>query len=205
MTTPASAGTRRSRKRTAILRGTQELMLERGYGEVTYRSVAARAGVTPGLVHYYFPSLDDLFIAVLRDSTNRVVGHVDELRGSDQPLRAVWRYVSNSAGTALLMEFMTLANHRKAISADIGEGGERVRRAMLEAVSAKWEEYGLAEENLSPASVLFMMTSVARMVHLEESFGTFTGHAETIALVEQFLDRVEPLPGAASKMRQRAG
>jgi hypothetical protein len=31
------------------------------------------------------------------------------------------------------------------------------------------------------------------MVMLEESLGTQTGHAETLALVQRFLDHVEPL------------
>jgi AcrR family transcriptional regulator len=30
------------------------------------RRVAARAGLKPGLVHYYFRTMDDLFIALLR-------------------------------------------------------------------------------------------------------------------------------------------
>lgn len=30
------------------------------------------------------------------------------------------------------------------------------------------------------------------MIYLEESLGTVTGHAEATALVERFLDQVEP-------------
>ena len=46
-------------------------MLERGYSAVTYRSVAATAGVTAGLVQYYFPTLDELFLALLRRRSER--------------------------------------------------------------------------------------------------------------------------------------
>jgi hypothetical protein len=35
------------------------------------------------------------------------------------------------------------------------------------------------------------------MARLEEAFGTRTGHKDAIALVEQFLDRVEPRRRAA--------
>lgn len=41
-------------------------MMDKGYAGVTYRAVAARAGVTPGLVQYYFPKLDDVFVAAIR-------------------------------------------------------------------------------------------------------------------------------------------
>ena len=30
------------------------------------------------------------------------------------------------------------------------------------------------------------------MIHLKESFGTFTGHTGPSTLIERFLDRVEP-------------
>jgi AcrR family transcriptional regulator len=187
-----STGARRTEKLQAILAGTEQLMLEEGYGSVTYRSVAARAGVAAGLVQYYFPSLDDLFAAVLRGATDRVVDNLDEASRAKHPLRAIWAYAGNRSGTALLMQFIALATHRRAVGAVVGEGGERVRRALVDAVSARWSAYGLDEDELPPPALVFLLGSIPRMMHLEEALGTFTGHAETVALVERFLDRVEP-------------
>jgi AcrR family transcriptional regulator len=167
-------------------------MVQDGYAAVTYRAVATQAGVTPGLVQYYFPSLDELFIEVLRRGTDRILDRLAEASKAEQPLRAAWEYANNPAGTALLMEFMALANHRKSIAAVIGEGGERVRQAQLEALVEKWPAYGLDADQLEPRAVLFLMSCIPRMAHLEESFGTFTGHREAIEMVEAFLDRVEP-------------
>jgi AcrR family transcriptional regulator len=196
-------GSRRSENLDAIMQGTLDLMLEEGYAAVTYRSVATRAGVTPGLVQYYFASLDDLFIAVLRRGTDEIVERLSELAAAQQPLRAMWDYASNRTGTALLLEFMALANHRKAIGHVIGEGGERVRRALLENLSAKWPSYGLNEGDLSPRAALFLMSSIPRMAHLEETFGTVTGHAEAFELVDRFLDGVEPHESEPVKGRRR--
>jgi len=39
-----------------------ELIAERGWGAVTTRMVAERAGLRPGLVHYHFDSVTDLLI-----------------------------------------------------------------------------------------------------------------------------------------------
>jgi AcrR family transcriptional regulator len=192
MSSGGGVGAAKSPKLDAIVDSTLAMMLEEGYASVTYRGVAARAGVAAGLVQYYFPSLDDLFIAVLRRRTDELVEQLTELDTARQPLRAVWDYASDRTGTALLMEFMALANHRKAIGAVIGEGGERLRRALLDNLSSKWASYGLSEDDLSPRAVLFLMSCIPRMAHLEESFGTSTGHAEAFALVERFLDRVEP-------------
>jgi len=41
-------------------------MLSEGYAAVTSRRVAAEAGLKPQLVHYYFRTMDDLFLALYR-------------------------------------------------------------------------------------------------------------------------------------------
>ena len=38
-------------------------MIDEGYAAVSTRRVAAKAGLTPPLVHYYFPTTDDLLLA----------------------------------------------------------------------------------------------------------------------------------------------
>ena len=53
-------------KRKRLLDATEELMLKDGYAAVSSRSVAAAVGIQAPLVHYYFPTLDDLFVAVLQ-------------------------------------------------------------------------------------------------------------------------------------------
>jgi len=111
-------------------------MLSEGYAAVTYRNVASRAGVTSGLVQYYFPTLDDLFIALVRDRTERgLKGLVKDLR-TGQPLRAVWKYANNKAGAALTAELMALANHRQEIRSEIARAGEQARELALAALSA---------------------------------------------------------------------
>ena len=143
-------------------------------------------------MQYYFPALDELFIAVLRVGTDRILDHLEEAAEAEQPLRAAWEYANNPAGTQLLMEFMALANHRKGIGNVIGEGGERIRQAQLARLREAWQSYRLPTDELSPEALLFLMSCIPRMAHLEEAFGTHTGHREAIELVERFLDRVEP-------------
>ena len=63
---PAGSAPRRRRPRGALLDAAEQLMLEEGYAAVTSRRVAAQAGLKPQLVHYYFRTMDDLFLAVFR-------------------------------------------------------------------------------------------------------------------------------------------
>jgi AcrR family transcriptional regulator len=192
MAQDGSSGSRNTDKRQAILEGAERLMLTTGYAAITYRSAATAAAVTPGLVQYYFPTLNDLFVAVLRESTDRLLNRLTGAAGASQPLRDVWAYATDADGTALLMQFMALANQVPEVAGVIGEGGERVRRALQQTLSERWADYGLAKWDLTPGAVLFLLSAIPRMVYLEESLGTSTGHREALALVERFLDRVEP-------------
>lgn len=193
MASTGGSGSRRTTKRQAILAATEQVILDQGYGAVTFRSVATVAGVAPGLVQYYFPSLDDLFVTVLREATDRLIVDLAHAADTGQPLRAVWAYASDPAGTALLMQFMALANNLPQVGAVIGEGGERVRQALLHILTDKWAQYGLDDSEFTPAAMLFILSAIPRMMHLEATLGTVTGHADTLAIVERFLDRIEPL------------
>ena len=51
--------------REAILVAARGLFAERGFGSTSVRAIAAEAGVDPALVHHYFGSKDDLFVAAL--------------------------------------------------------------------------------------------------------------------------------------------
>lgn len=192
MASKGGSGSRNTDKRQAILEGTERLMLAAGYGAVTYRSAATAADVTPGLVQYYFPTLNDLFVAVLRESTDRLLDRLTGATGAAQPLREVWAYASNSEGTALLMQFVALAGQVPEVANVVGEGGERVRRALEQTLSERWADYGLSDSDLTPGAALFLLSAIPRMMYLEQSLGTSTGHRDALALVEQFLDRVEP-------------
>jgi AcrR family transcriptional regulator len=73
--------TRRTRgqaTRAALIEAACELIPEAGWGSVTTRGVAERAGVLPGLVHYHFHSVEALLVAA---ATRASDGLVDEARG----------------------------------------------------------------------------------------------------------------------------
>ncbi|MCY4724817.1 TetR family transcriptional regulator [Nocardioides sp. STR2] len=72
MTPPASQRTSRGRRpgapdtRAEVLAAARASFAEKGFRATTIRAVAASAGVDPALVHHYFGSKDDLFLAALQ-------------------------------------------------------------------------------------------------------------------------------------------
>jgi len=193
MAAPRRVGAETSETRALLLDRAEELMLEEGYAAVTYRVLAARAGVTGGLVQYYFRTLDDLFLALLGRRSERNVERLQEAleHRPDEPLRIVWEFSTDETSAALLTEFLALANHRKSIRAAIHEVIERTRAAQLQVLSERWDDYP-DMDGLSPAALLFLLHGIPKMVMLEEAVGMTSGHREVLALVERHLDALEP-------------
>ena len=50
---------------SALLDAAERLLVEVGWAQVTTRRLAQEAGLNHGLVHYYFGSMEEVFIQVL--------------------------------------------------------------------------------------------------------------------------------------------
>ncbi|SEG81399.1 regulatory protein, tetR family [Thermomonospora echinospora] len=180
-----------AKNRTVLLDAAERLMLEEGYAAVSSRRVAAKAGLKPQLVHYYFRSMDDLFLAVLQRRVEEALRHQAEALASDQPLWALWEFSTEAEASAVTMEFVGLANQRKAIRSKIAHYAEQFRREQLKALPDIMKRYNLDPDMLPPGALIVLMTSVSRVVMMERALGMSIGHAETIALIERHLERLE--------------
>lgn len=185
-------GLEQSKTRALLLDATDQLMREEGYAAVSSRRVAARAGLKPQLVHYYFRTMDDLFLALFRERTEDGLARHAEALASDQPLRALWEVSRDPEGTALIMEFSALANHRKVIAAEIQHYGDRLREMQVAALSRTLEGRGVDPNALPPVVASVLIASVSLFLRMEDGIGMSSGHAETEALIERWIAQLEP-------------
>src|SRR5436190_5354224 len=86
----------RSATADALLDAAERLLVEVGHGGMSTRRLAAEAGANQGLVHYYFGSIDELFVQVLERFTKRLVARQRAMYAGDAPFiekwRAAWRF-----------------------------------------------------------------------------------------------------------------
>jgi AcrR family transcriptional regulator len=191
MSTTRRLGAEDSATRTALLDAAQHLLLEEGYAAVTSRRVAARAGLKPQLVHYYFRTMDDLFLALVRRGAEQNLERQARALAAPKPLRALWEFSSDPVGTRLTVELFALANHRKALRAELAAYAERFRRLQSDALATLLENAGIDPAAFPPEAVMVLVTSVSRVLVMEEALGMTTGHAAMRALVDRCLARVE--------------
>lgn len=94
---PVKAPTRRSRavaaKRSAILAAALEYFSQFGIHGTSLDKVAERADVSKTNLLYYFPSKEELYIAVLKDLLDIWLAPLRALRADQHPLDAIRQYI----------------------------------------------------------------------------------------------------------------
>jgi AcrR family transcriptional regulator len=184
-------GAEDSKTRAQLLDAAELLMAEEGYAAVTSRRLAARAGLKPQLVHYYFRTMDDLFLEAFRRRAEENITRFEQAIAEDGSLTNLWRLNADQRSAAFTIEFAALANHRKAIRAEIARYAERFRAAQVEAVRVALADAGIGDEQLPPVVALLLMTGVTQVLALEDALGVTSGHDATVAFIERTIAELE--------------
>ena len=74
---PRPRGRRRDNRRQALLEAAARHFRQRGYSGAALRDIADAAGMLAGSIYYYFPSKEDLFVAVHGEGVRRISAAVD--------------------------------------------------------------------------------------------------------------------------------
>ena len=187
MARPDRVGARDTGMRDKILDACAHIMLTEGYAAATSRRVAEQAGVQRALVYYYFPTMEELYLAVLHRGTEASLEAQRAALTAERPLHALWDMTVDPHGVGLLTEFMALGNHREEIRAELAAGAEKFREVQVAALTVILRgERGDAA--LPPDVVSVLIAAVGRLIVLESAMGITTGHANTMELVRELLD-----------------
>ena len=124
-------------RRQQIVAGLLRSMAKRGYAGAPISAIAREAGLTPGLVHYYFRSKQQILLSCLDAIRTTVLARYEERcsRAGRDPWRRVAAWTD-----ALLEESGTAAEH-EASAAWVAVAAEAVREpAVARAYRALFEE-----------------------------------------------------------------
>ncbi|MCI2237006.1 TetR/AcrR family transcriptional regulator [Paenibacillus sp. TRM 82003] len=117
------------RVRRRLLDAAAQLVAERGWGAVSTRALAERAGVAPGLVHYHFPSVQELRAEAAVDAARSVAAQVgrelDGTRDADEVAAVLLRVLDVHDGTdplsVLLLEAYLAATRDEELRRALGD------------------------------------------------------------------------------------
>jgi AcrR family transcriptional regulator len=172
--------------RAALIDAAEDLIREGGYPAVTARNLAEKVNLKRQIVHYYFHSMDDIFVAVIRRNTERMKAKLEAAMDSPEPLRTLQELNRDPAQAILSMESNALANRRPAVKAEVARSTRELRELQTELMARH-----LAERRLTPAMqpivATVLLTSLAQVLALEAAIDVSTGHAETYEFVDACL------------------
>ena len=194
---PTQSPSPRSATAEAFLDAAERLLVEVGHAGITTRRLAAEAGANQGLVHYYFGSIDEVFVQVLERFTDRLIARQREMYASEVPFiekwRAAWRFQEEDleAGySKIWMELQALSWSRPDLRPRVARVNAEWRAVLREAYAGAAEEYGLGDEFPVEALVAMTMT-FGQGFALERLEGIDEGHGVLLDWIEHWLVSLE--------------
>lgn len=179
-----------------FLDAAERLLDEIGYADITTRRLAEEANANQGLIHYYFGSMEELFLRVLERFTERLIARQRAMYASDDPYPEKWRKAmrfldQDRAYEKVWWELQAMAWNRP-------EYRERVIRvrsawvdAMHESVDAAVHRYGLEASGFSTEVWSRLIAVVNEGLIFERLSGVQRGHSELLEAIQSWLDGLE--------------
>jgi AcrR family transcriptional regulator len=151
----------------------------RGIAGSTFDHVAREAGVSRGLLHYYFGTKERLLVEVVRRECDLRSEQLEQAIGGAQSaedvlgalVRSFEDFLGEGPAPAMMFyEMLTLAQRCEEIASELAELGRRTRSQMADALRAK-SEAGVLELRSDPDTVtafLFVLADGITLRRLSE-------------------------------------
>jgi AcrR family transcriptional regulator len=116
--------TKEDERRDEIVGAALQLIVREGYNNVTLADIAEQVGVSKGLISYYFPRKEDVFLAVLNRIVERIAARFERFCSAEAPAPArMTMFFSNLFGNekrarryyTVVIDYMAQAIRNRAV------------------------------------------------------------------------------------------
>lgn len=185
LTQPRRMGVEGSKMRTLFLDAVEAILRDEGYTGISARQVSTRAGLKPQLLYYYFQTMDDLILAVIRRINERRLRRFEGALTSSDPLTALWKMNSDPSFATLSAEMTAIAAHRETIRTEVVCSAEAFRALQVQEISRLLAQRNKTDH--SAAGIVMIASALARIIVQEASLGITYGHDAAVKIVEMVL------------------
>ncbi len=146
---PTARGKLDSDKAQRIVAAMRDSVGRRGAAGSTFDHVAREAGVSRGLLHYYFGSKEKLLVEVVRRDSDIRMELLEEALSAADSLDAIIEVLvaqlegfvrGEEAAAALIFELFSAARHNPEVAPEVAELYRRVREHVAEALRERERE-----------------------------------------------------------------
>jgi len=195
----ASQPSARAETEDAFLDAAERLLVGLGYSEISTRRLAEEAGANHGLVHYYFGSMENLFVRVLERFTERLIARQREMYGrTDMSGVEKWKtamgYLESDLAAGypkIWLELQALGWNRPDIAERVAQVNREWRAVLTEAFDQMIGEYGLDREQFPLAAIVSLVMTFNEGIMVERLSGISAGHRDLLEMVERWLEPLE--------------
>jgi AcrR family transcriptional regulator len=195
----ASQPSSRAETEDAFLDAAERLLIAVGYSGITTRRLAEEAGANHGLVHYYFGSMENLFVRVLERFTQRLIVRQREMYGRTdisgvEKWRTAMAYLESDLAAGypkIWLELQALGWNRPDIAERVAEVNREWRAVLTEAFDQMMDEFGLDREQFPLAAMVSLVLTFNEGIMVERLSGISAGHRELLDMVERWLESLE--------------
>lgn len=177
-----------------FLDAAERLLAEVGYAGISTRRLAEEAGENHGLVHYYFGSMEELFIRVLERFTGRLIERQRALYESDAPYIEKWReamrYLDEDRASGyqkIWYELQAMSWNRPEMRSRVAPVLAEWKSAMRDAVRQAVRDHGLDAHGFTPEDWITLIVTFNEGVILERLSGITSGHGELLRAIDAWL------------------
>jgi AcrR family transcriptional regulator len=158
-----------SDKATRIVEAMRVSVAERGIAGATFDVVAREAGVSRGLLHYYFATKERLVVEVVRHECDLRIDRLEQAVGGAESAEAVLAALVRSfedflgqglTSAVMYYELITLAQRNEEIASELAELGRRLRSHMADVLRAK-NQAGVIELRADAESIAAFLFALA--------------------------------------------
>jgi AcrR family transcriptional regulator len=182
----------------AFMDAAERLLIDMSWSEVTVRRLATEAGLNHGLVHYYFGSMEELFVQVLERFTARLIERQRAMYSGDEAFIEKWRsavrYLDEdreSGYQKIWYELQSMAWNRPELRARVASVDDAWRSLLTDAFSTAMKEYGIDRRRFPVEAVVALVVTFNEGIILERLSGISTGHEELLAAIDRWLQTLE--------------
>jgi AcrR family transcriptional regulator len=151
-----------------IIEAMRASVAARGIAGSTFDHVASEAGVSRGLLHYYFGTKERLLVEVVRRESDVRIERLEEAIGGasdaedvlDALVRSFEEWLGDGPAPVMIYEVLTLAQRNDEIATELAELGRRTRSHLTEALERK-QDTGVLSLRIEPALASMFLFALA--------------------------------------------
>lgn len=177
--------------RELLIDSAVDILRASGFSAVSARKVAAKAGLSHQIVHYYFESMEELLLEVIYRASIKHLDALEAARQAEQPLWTTWLLINKQDSGRLETEYLSIANRYPSAQDILKQTRGKYTKKLVALIEDAFQTHDIDPGPLTAIIVAVGAHAIARTMALESAHGSTHGHDPMKAFIEHYILRLE--------------